>query len=95
MGVGICERLAKDKGVRGDAESEGSPGESPWSEVHESHLRFSFQDEFQDEFAKKTESKISPDGTGVNVPPLRTLRYPFQWGLELTTQVSSFDVETI
>jgi hypothetical protein len=25
MGVGICEPLAKGKGVRGDAESEGSP----------------------------------------------------------------------
>ncbi len=63
MGVGICEPLAEGKGVRGDAESEGSPrqilGLRYTNHIRGFHSWMSLQN--------KTKSKISPDGMGINV----------------------------
>jgi hypothetical protein len=63
MGVGICEPLAEGKGVRGDAESEGSPRQILGLR-YTNHIRgFRFRTSLQN----KTKSKISPGGTGINV----------------------------
>jgi len=63
MGVGICEPLAEGKGVRGDAESEGSPrqilGLRYTNHIRGSYSRMSLQN--------KTKSQISPDGVRINV----------------------------
>lgn len=63
MGVGICEPLVEGKGVRGDAESEGSPrqilGLRYTNHIRGFHFRMSL--------LNKTKSKISPDEMRINV----------------------------
>ncbi|MEH7440681.1 hypothetical protein V7182_24850, partial [Neobacillus drentensis] len=56
MGVGICEPLAEGKGVRGDAESEGSPRQILGLR-YTNHIRGSL---FQDESAKQDKVQNIP-----------------------------------
>ena len=63
MGVGICEPLAKDKGVHGDVESEGSPRQILGLR-YTNHIRGLY---FRTSLQNKTKSKIFPDGIEINV----------------------------
>ena len=68
MGVGICEPLAEGKGVRGDAESEGSPRQILGLR-YTNHIRGSL---FQDESAKQDKVQNYPRmEEGINVADIR------------------------